>query len=419
MDALTDHWHDDENAETLRKLTYHRIPGSAADDDTSLTGTQNNGDDDDIGPALTKNVDHGLTSDDGTMLTNDTDHDVIEEAGPALTPSTFSGDRETASLPPAFGGPRGATVPVLRVQMAQAAADWLTRTPSVHTRRSYSGDLQQFFTFAGIPADQVESLAVVRPGGVAAWRDKLQQSGMTNSSIRRKLTTLRSLFSYLQTYGYTGANPAHGKFVKAPSVSRDGKTVGLTPKECRLLLDAPDPTTPAGRQQRALLAVLAYTGCRVGELCRLKVSDYRSSGGHHVLTILGKGNKERTVPLHPEAFERLNDWLDRAGIHEKSATPLFRPTRTARGQGRDGFRSTFFTTRAIERLVEGYVQRLKLDPAVTVHSLRVTALTTARERGSDIIDLQDFAGHADPRTTLTYIRSRDRLSKSPAYVLSY
>jgi integrase/recombinase XerD len=55
----------------------------------------------------------------------------------------------------------------------------------------------------------------------------------------------------------------------------------------------------------------------------------------------------------------------------------------------------------------------------TVHSLRVTALTTVRERGSDIIDSQDFAGHADPRTTLTYIRSRDRLSQSPAYVLKY
>ena len=50
---------------------------------------------------------------------------------------------------------------------------------------------------------------------------------------------------------------------------------------------------------------------------------------------------------------------------------------------------------------------------------RVTALMTARERGSDIIDLQDFAGHADPRTTLTYIRQRDRLSKSPAYALRY
>jgi integrase/recombinase XerD len=77
------------------------------------------------------------------------------------------------------------------------------------------------------------------------------------------------------------------------------------------------------------------------------------------------------------------------------------------------------TTRAVEKLVARYVAALKLDPNVTVHSLRVTPLTTARERGSDIIDLQDFAGHADPRTTLTYIRSRDRLSKSPAYVLKY
>lgn len=59
------------------------------------------------------------------------------------------------------------------------------------------------------------------------------------------------------------------------------------------------------------------------------------------------------------------------------------------------------------------------EPSVTVHSFRVTALTTARERGADIVDLQDFAGHADPRTTLAYIRNRDRLSRSPAYALRY
>jgi integrase/recombinase XerD len=92
---------------------------------------------------------------------------------------------------------------------------------------------------------------------------------------------------------------------------------------------------------------------------------------------------------------------------------------TARGLGRQGFHPRPMTRRAVQKLVESYVRRLKLDPNVTVHSLRATALTTARERGSDIIDLQDFAGHADPRTTLTYIRTRDRLSKSPAYVLRY
>ncbi len=77
------------------------------------------------------------------------------------------------------------------------------------------------------------------------------------------------------------------------------------------------------------------------------------------------------------------------------------------------------TTRAVLKLIKRYVVALGLDGNVVTHSLRVTALTTARERGSDIIDLQDLAGHTDPRTTLTYMRSRDRLSKSPAYVLKY
>lgn len=322
-------------------------------------------------------------------------------------------------MPPAFGGPQPKDVAGFRAQLTRAAADWLARSPSPFTRQSYALDLRQFLAFREIPADNFSLLIYVRPGDVAAWRDSLQAAGATNSTIRRKLTTLRSLFSYLNLYGYTGANPAHGKFVKAPSVSRDGKTVGLSPKECRLLLNAPDSENPAGVRDRALFGVLAYTGCRVGELCRLRVSDYRATGGHKVLTILGKGGKERTVPLHPEAFERIERWLDAAAIREQMSGPLFRPTKTARGQGRDGFQLVPFARRSVEQLVERYVTILKLDPAVTVHSLRVTALTTARERGSDIIDLQDFAGHADPRTTLTYIRSRDRLSKSPAYLLAY
>jgi integrase/recombinase XerD len=136
---------------------------------------------------------------------------------------------------------------------------------------------------------------------------------------------------------------------------------------------------------------------------------------HQVLEIMGKGGKERQVPLHPEAAER----LEAAGIRDDRAGPLLRPCRAARGRGNNGFAVRPMTRRAVQKLVEGYVRRLKLDANVTVHSLRVTALTTARERGSDVIDLQDFAGHADPRTTLTYIRSRDRLSKSPAYVLKY
>jgi len=307
----------------------------------------------------------------------------------------------------------------LRRLLHQAKRSWLGKTPSKLTRVNYQRDLNHFMSFATIDADQLEQLLAVRPEHVAAWRDELRERGLTNSTIRRKMTVLRSFFSYLQTYGYVGANPAHGKFVKAPSVPRDGKTVGLSPADCRRLLEAPDNGTAAGIRDSAILGVLAYSACRVGELVTLNVRDFRTSGEHRVLSIFGKGGKERFVPLHVEAVERLVHWIDTACIADDRTGPLFRPTASPRGRGRDGFYRTHLTTRSVEHLVKRYARQVRLDEAVTVHSLRVTALTTARERGADIIDLQDFAGHADPRTTLTYIRSRDRLSKSPAYVLKY
>jgi integrase/recombinase XerD len=314
-------------------------------------------------------------------------------------------------------------MPYERVQLhalfAEAIRAWLVRTPSADTRMSYEGDLSQFLSFTKIDSTRLGELASVRPEHIAAWREALQSQGRTNSTVRRKMTTVRSLFSYLQTYGYTGANPAHGKFVNAPPVPRDGKTVGLSPRDCRRLLDAPDPHTAVGVRDRALLGVLAYSACRVGELVKMKVGDFKLNGEHRVIAIIGKGGKERTAPLHPEAVERLHAWLSVGRFNCESSGPLFRPTLTPRGRGEDGFAPRVLSVRAVEYLVERYAKQTGLDPAVTVHSLRVTALTTARERGSDIIDLQDFAGHADPRTTLTYIRSRDRLAKSPAYVLKY
>src|SRR5262249_31799056 len=124
-------------------------------------------------------------------------------------------------------------------QLAEACVAWLARTPSPDTRSNYQRDLRQFLTFARIAADEPEKLLDIQPATISAWRDHLAGQGLTNSSIRRKLTVLRSLYSFLQTYGYSGVNPAHGKFVTAPPVPRDGKTVGLSPEECRRLLDAP------------------------------------------------------------------------------------------------------------------------------------------------------------------------------------
>ncbi len=303
--------------------------------------------------------------------------------------------------------------------MGEAYGSWLAKSPSQDTRTNYDRDVRQFLIFSGFGQDQIDALPNVRPHHVAKWRDYLKDRDFTNASIRRKLTAIRSLFSYLQTYGFLGPNPAHSDFVDAPAVARDGKTVALSPQDCRSLLDAPSAETPVGVRDRALFAVLAYAGCRVGELTRLKVGSCKQNGVHRVLEVHGKGGKERLVPLHAEAAERIDAWLDVAGMRDDLKGPLFRPVRTSRGNGLDGFIDKPVSRRAVQKLVASYVRRLILDPSVTVHSFRATALSTARENGSDIIDLQDYAGHADPRTTLTYIRTRDRLSKSPAYVLRY
>jgi integrase/recombinase XerD len=279
--------------------------------------------------------------------------------------------------------------------MNEALRSWLAKSPSRDTRSNYARDVRQFIIFAGLEPEQVDCLPKVRPHQVAAWRDHLKDHGLTNASIRRKMTALRSLFSYLQTYGYAGTNPAHGDFIDPPSAPRGGKTVGLSRQDCRRLLDAPSAETPVGFRDRALFDILAYTGCRVGELTKLRVGSYKSDGVHRVLEIHGKGCKERLVPLNPEAGERLEAWLDIAGIRGERSGPLIRPANSAGGNGKKGFAPRAMTRRAVQKLVEGYVERLQFDLNVTVHSFRVTALTTAREAGCDIIDLQDFAGHAE------------------------
>src|SRR5437016_1831076 len=142
---------------------------------------------------------------------------------PALAPSPGPADLAIASAAQDLH---------LAQRVAEACQAWLARSPSPDTRSNYARDVAQFLAFAGFPPDRAELFTEVRPHHVASWRDNLREQGLTNSSVRRKMTVLRSLFSYLQSYGYAGTNPAHSDFVAAPPVPRDGKTVGLSPEDC-------------------------------------------------------------------------------------------------------------------------------------------------------------------------------------------
>lgn len=158
---------------------------------------------------------------------------------------------------------------------------------------------------------------------------------------------------------------------------------------------------------------------RVDEVRLLNVGSIKRDGEHTTIEFKGKGNKPRRGVVPPLAATPINKWIESTDIAQDRGGPLFRPTLTPRGNGSDGFKRKHMTTRAIQKLVKKYAARIGLDVAVTVHSLRVTATTEGDKAGSSILELQQWLGHADPRTTIGYIRSSQNLDRSPAYVIRY
>jgi len=155
----------------------------------------------------------------------------------------------------------------------------------------YRKDVTQFLEYHGLDPLHVEQLTRTVPEDVATWRDHLFAAGgrpdkdgkprpATNATIARKMTALRSFFSYLQVAGYRGGNPAHPNFVDAPAMPSEGITPGIAPKLIVKLLDAPQPDTPLGLRDRAWLALLTYMAVRVEELSLINVGNIVRDGEH-------------------------------------------------------------------------------------------------------------------------------------------
>lgn len=337
---------------------------------------------------------------------------------------------DTAGLPPAFGGQMPKGIKQLRSVVQNAMEAWLSKTESERTKVAYRNDVSQFLEYLGINPTHIEHMTRILPEDVTAWRDELLKSGgrpdaegrpqpAANSTVARKLTAIRSLFSFLQSYGYRGANPAHPHFVDTPKVSDEGVTPAIAPKEVVKLLDAPDDETPAGIRDKAMLAVFAYMGVRVDEVHQMNVGNIVRDGEHTIIRIKGKGNTTRKGVIPPVAAAAVKAWLKLAAIESDRRGPLFRPTMSPRGRGRDGFKRDRMTVRAIQKLMKKYCLAVGIEEAVSVHSMRVTAATEADRAGVSLKHIQKWLGHKDPRTTERYIRTGQDLDHSPAYVLRY
>jgi site-specific recombinase XerD len=288
------------------------------------------------------------------------------------------------------------------------AAAWLAGYRSPRTRRAYAGDLAGWLDWlAALDVDVLDARRV----HVDLWTRHLLDSGAAPSSTTRRLSAVTSFYHHLVEHDVLAANPAAS--VRRPRVDADHTTtVGLDRDQARAFLAAADADTgPARLRTAAAARLLLHLALRVDELAAADVADLGHDRGHRVLAVVRKGGRRATVAIPPATGAALDAYLATRppGPDGVPAGPLLA---TASGARLD--QSALW--KLVRRLARAAAipQWRELSP----HSMRHTAITLALDAGAPLRDVQDYAGHRDPRTTRGYDRSRGSLDRNAAYTLT-
>jgi integrase/recombinase XerD len=264
---------------------------------------------------------------------------------------------------------------------------------SEHTLAAYRRDLRRYAAF--LATRGVTTAVEVDEPMVRSFLASLSASTHGDgepyraTSVARTLSAVRSFHRFLLREGVTDRDPAAG--VARPRLPRSLPRP-LPADDVRRLLEAPDATTPAGLRDRAILELLYGSGLRISELTGLDVDDVDPEAGS--VRVLGKGGKEREVPVGSFARDAVAAYLTRgrpalAGASSRGALFL-----NARG-GR-------LSRQSCARLLAGHVRRAGIDRRVTLHTLRHSFATHLLEGGADVRVVQELLGHASVATTQIY-----------------
>jgi integrase/recombinase XerD len=160
-----------------------------------------------------------------------------------------------------------------------------------------------------------------------AWEQLMrEEQGSQASTVRRRLAALSSLFAHLVKFGVVEINPARD--VERPAINRrEGMTAAFSQKQARPILDAPKHDTLLGVRDRAILAVGLQVGFRRAEIASLKVGDFHMNRGYDALKVLRKGGKKGSLAVHPQAAQRIRNYLELARHGNDIDGPLFRPVK--------------------------------------------------------------------------------------------
>ena len=285
-------------------------------------------------------------------------------------------------------------------KLVRGFLDHLTveRGASPNTVGAYRRDLARYTDF--LRARGIDDPARVSEGDVSAFLAALQAPTdghvpLSTASATRSLVAVRSLHRFGAAEGFTVENPAAA--VKPPKTGRN-LPKALDVAQVQALLDTPDPDTPMGLRDAALLELLYGTGGRVSEIVGLDVDDVTSmlADPDAGLRLFGKGRKERLVPVGSYARRAVEAWLvrGRPGFAQASTRPSPALLLNSRGQ------------RLSRQSAYGVLQKAAasahLDVEVSPHTLRHSFATHLLDGGADVRVVQELLGHASVTTTQIY-----------------
>jgi len=258
------------------------------------------------------------------------------------------------------------------------------RTSSENTIDAYERDVSQFLLFtARSPDSVVES-------DIENYIFSMSKSGLSPVSITRKISSLRVFFHFLQAEGIVKNDPT--ETVDAPKTERKLPDI-LEPFEIEKIINAVDVSTSFGLRDRACLELLYGCGLRISELLSLRLEDVFLD--EMFVRILGKGKKERLIPLGEKARRALIEYLKNGRIYffeKNKKTPLIFLSKSGKKLSRMGF----------WKRLQSYLQIAGIEKRVTPHTFRHSFATHLLEGGADLRAVQIMLGHSDISTTQIY-----------------
>jgi integrase/recombinase XerD len=258
-----------------------------------------------------------------------------------------------------------------------------------NTIESYKRDLVKYAEYLK-KVETVSSFEEVTREHIIAFMRYMMENGKSSKTIARHIASIRSFHQFLLREHIMDKDPS--VHIETPQVERTLPKV-LSPDEVEALLTAPDESTPFGRREKAMLELLYATGIRVTELMNLNVEDVHMTMGF--VRCIGKGDKERIVPMGKMASEALQKYIEES-----------RPKLLKRNQKEEALflnhHGRRLTRQGFWKILKKLALSAQIEKELTPHTLRHSFATHLLENGADLRAVQEMLGHADISTTQIY-----------------